>query len=97
MMIVLITLGMFALAIVLFFIAGILFSKDAELLGFIAIILSILIGVSGLVTPISYVDCVRKAHYYNTQLHANYTAYDFMLYGDEIEKVEIPSKIRLEK
>lgn len=96
-MIVLITLGLLALAAIIFIIGLILYDKNADILGYIAIVLAVVIGFSGLVAPIIYADSARKAHYYNSQLHTNYTACDFMLYGDEIEKVEIPSKIRLEK
>lgn len=92
-MIVLITLGLLVIAVIAFIVS----LNNDGFGGFVAIAIAVIFAIFTVSAPIIYADSARKAHYYNSQLNTSYTAYDFMLYSDEIEKVEIPSKIRLEK
>ena len=68
---------------------------DSEITYWMTIVPGIALAAITLALPIAAIDSARKASYYNTMLHTNYTALQFLLNGDEIERVEIPRSIRV--
>ena len=93
----LVTLGLLIISALFALATCWLFANGNDIFGSIVAFLAAFALSFAIALPIASVDFARKAHYYNTRLGTHYTTTDMVLYGNEIEAVEIPKKVRLEQ